>query len=224
MEQLKSAWRKLFDVRRGEGGRAFAMAAYLLCVLFAHYILKPVSRAIFLAEFKIDNLPYLYILLAVVGGFLATAYSKVSIQVSLKAAVTWTTGIAVGTLVLFWWILPLTGKFPPMLYFFNIWASFFGVVTVAQAWLIAANVFNPREAKRVYGLVGLGAVTGAWFGSAFTAFTVRIVGTTNLVLVAAVLVALAYVAFLIVDRQQGVSLAGAKGGEAEEAHFSVREM
>jgi AAA family ATP:ADP antiporter len=66
-----------------------------------------------------------------------------------------------------------------MLYVFNIWVSLFSIVTVSQGWLVAANVFNPREAKRLYGLLGLGAVVGAAFGSAITSFTVKLVGPTT---------------------------------------------
>ena len=49
------------------------MFFYLLSVLFAYYILKPVSRAMFLTRFDFDNLPALYILIAAVGA--ATYFS-----------------------------------------------------------------------------------------------------------------------------------------------------
>lgn len=45
MRQLRLFWRSVFDVRPGEGWRALFMALHMLCVLFAYYILKPVSRA-----------------------------------------------------------------------------------------------------------------------------------------------------------------------------------
>ncbi len=217
-------WRQVFDIRTGEAGRAFSMAAYLLLVLFAYYILKPVSRALFLARFDIDRVPYLHILIALVGGIFATYYSKAAAKWSLRAAVTWTTAAAIGCLILFWWILQM--KIPWMLYVFNIWASLFGVVTVAQGWLVAANVFDARAAKRLYGLVGLGAVVGAWAGSGFTAFMVKHLAPATLLLVCATLMLLAYGAFRIAIAQKGVSLAGvraeASGGEAES--FTARGM
>jgi AAA family ATP:ADP antiporter len=217
-------WRQVFDIRTGEAGRAFSMAAYLLLVLFAYYILKPVSRALFLARFDIDRVPYLHILIAVVGGIFATYYSKAAAKWSLRAAVTWTTAAAIGCLVLFWWILQM--KIPWMLYVFNIWASLFGVVTVAQGWLVAANVFDARAAKRLYGLVGLGAVVGAWAGSGFTSFMAKHLAPATLLLVCAALMLMAYGAFRIAIAQKGVSLAGARaeasGGEEES--FTARGM
>ena len=47
MRTVRTLWRHFCDVRPGEYGRTIAMFFYLLCVLFAYYILKPVSRALF---------------------------------------------------------------------------------------------------------------------------------------------------------------------------------
>jgi AAA family ATP:ADP antiporter len=143
------------------------MALHMVCVLFAYYILKPVSRALFLAKFDIDQLPYLYVLIAVVGGLLAYVYTRVAVRSSLAVAVNWATAIVVACLIALWWVLRF--NFPWMLYVFNVWVSLFSIITVSQAWLVAANVFDSREARRLYGLMGLSAVCGAAFGGQFTA-------------------------------------------------------
>ena len=50
-------------------GRCTAlMFTYYLLVLFAYYILKPIARAKFLDKFDADKLPWLYILMALLGG------------------------------------------------------------------------------------------------------------------------------------------------------------
>src|SRR5207248_1868296 len=64
MRRLRLFWRSVYDVRPGEGVRTLFMALHLMFVLFAYYILKPVSRALFLNKFDIDQLPYLYVLIA----------------------------------------------------------------------------------------------------------------------------------------------------------------
>ena len=53
-----------------------------------------------------------------------------------------------------------------MLYVFNVWVSLFSIVMVSQGWLVAANIFDSRQAKRLYGLLGLGALLGGLIGSA----------------------------------------------------------
>src|SRR3954468_20743745 len=87
MNRLRSLRRQLFDIRPGEHRRTWSMFLYLLFVLFAYYILKPVSRAMFLTKFDADNLPALYILIAGVGGVFAYLYSKLAARTSLGAAV-----------------------------------------------------------------------------------------------------------------------------------------
>jgi hypothetical protein len=69
---------KLFRRKEGEYLRTCFVALYLLFILFAYYILKPVSRALFLNQFDIDKLPYLMILIAFVGGFLAYLYTRLA--------------------------------------------------------------------------------------------------------------------------------------------------
>jgi ATP:ADP antiporter, AAA family len=75
-----------------------------------------------------------------------------------------------------------------VIYAFNVWVSLFSIMLVSQGWLVAANVFTSREAKRLYGILGVGSVIGAAFGGQFTAIMVYYIGTTNLVLASAVMV------------------------------------
>src|SRR5579862_9203853 len=96
-----------FDVRAGEHVRLWAMFAYLLFVLFAYYIVKPVSRAMFLTKFDIDQLPLLYIVIAIFGGLFAYIYSRVAAKVSLNAAVAWAMSLSVASLLVMWWLIRL---------------------------------------------------------------------------------------------------------------------
>ncbi|HYO82774.1 MAG TPA: hypothetical protein VES20_15315, partial [Bryobacteraceae bacterium] len=184
MGKLRELTRSLFDIRTGEGWRVFYMGMYLLLVLFAYYILKPVSRGMFLFKFDIDELPYLYILIAAAGGVMAYVYTKIAIHSSLKAAVNFSTALMGGILLLIWYLLGF--GWPWLLYFFNAFVSLFSITLVSQGWMVAANIFTTREAKRVYGLLGLGGVVGAAFGGTFTAMVVHITGTRNLLLASVV--------------------------------------
>jgi len=222
MQRLAAWFRNFFDVRPGEYGRTFFMSLYLLLVLLAYYILKPVSRALFLNKFDIDKLPYLYVLIAAAGGLLAYVYTKVAVRSSLQTAVAGAMTFSVAMLVLIWWLIGLNQ--PWVYYFFNIWVSLFSVMLVSQGWLVAANVFTAREAKRLYGLLGAGAVVGAAFGGEFTARAVKYIPPRDLLLASAVFVVLAYVAFRFTAAQPGVSLRSAKGANAEEANVEMRDI
>ena len=58
-----------------------------------------------------------------------------------------------------------------MIYVLNIWVSLFSIVLVSQGWLVASNIFDAREAKRLYPLLGMGMVLGAACGGEFTSRT-----------------------------------------------------
>ena len=222
MMRVLRAIRGFFDIRSGEHLRLWAMFSYLLFVLFAYYIVKPVSRAMFLTKFDVDKLPLLYILIAIFGGVLAYFYSRLASKVSLQAAVTWAMGLSVATLVVMWWLIRM--RIPWMVYVLNIWVSLFSVILVSQGWLVASNLFNAREAKRLYPILDLGMVVGAAFGGEFTQRTVALIGPESLLLASAGMVALAYLAFLAARRGSAKSVETARAASAEETDFSFGQM
>jgi ATP:ADP antiporter, AAA family len=220
MNRLRSLKRQMFDIRPGEQLRTWAMFFYLLSVLFAYYILKPVSRAMFLTKFDFDNLPELYILIALFGGVFAYLYSKLAARSSLSIAVFATMSLSVASLVAMWALI----HFAWMIYVLNIFVSLFSIVLVSQGWLVASNLFDAREAKRIYPLLGMGMVLGAAFGGEFTNRTAVLVGTRNLLLASAAMVVVAYVAFRVATSQGARSVTQARGGDAEETDFTFGGM
>ncbi|HEY2018898.1 MAG TPA: HEAT repeat domain-containing protein, partial [Bryobacteraceae bacterium] len=222
MQKLAAAWKRLFDIRPEEYRRTIFMSLYLLFVLFAYYILKSASESMFLNKFDIDKLPNLYILMAVFGGALAFVYSKTAARTSLHSAVTWTIFISVACLLGMWY--PLRTRNATIVYVFAVWVRMFSVVTVTQGWVVASNLFTSREAKRVYGLLGMGMIAGAIFGGEFTTQMVRFTGTNNLVFASVPLVLLAYGCYLVAVTGRTDALAKAKAVDTEEADFSFRDI
>jgi len=222
MNQLRHLKRQMFDIRPGEHLRTWSMFFYLLFVLFAYYIVKPVSRAMFLTRFNIDKLPYLYILIAVFGGILAYLYSKLAAKTSLRLAVFAAMAISVACLLVMWWLIRM--RLPWMIYVLNIWVSLFSVVSVSQGWLVASNLFDNREAKRLYPLLGMGMVVGAAFGGEFTSRTALLVGTNNLLIASALMCVLAYISFRMAAWKSGGAVTRARAGDKQETDFSFREM
>ncbi len=220
MNSLRSLRRQMFDIRPGEQLRTWAMFFYLMFVLFAYYILKPVSRGMFLTKFDVDKLPQLYILIAAFGGLFAYLYSKAAVKSSLKVAVFWTMLLSVVSLVAIWAFIGL----PWMVYVLNIWVGLFSVILVSQGWLVASNLFDARQAKRLYPLLGMAMVLGAAFGGEFTSRTALLVGTRNLLLASGVMVALAYASFRVAISQAPAQAAEARAAEAKETEFSFGEI
>ena len=154
MRNWRSLQRRILDIREGEYRRTLFMGLYFFCIMLSNNILKPVSAGLFLNKFSEQRLPYLYLLIAVIGGFLAYLYTKVVVNTSLRTAVTAATMGSVVCLIVFWLRIDKGSTF--LLYLFSIFVSLVGIVFLSQGWLIAANIFDSREAKRLYGLLGSG--------------------------------------------------------------------
>src|SRR4029077_19716976 len=119
MTHLRKLWRQMFDVRAGEYVQTWAMFSYLFTVLMAYYIVKPVSRSMFLTKFDVDKLPSLYIVIAVAGALFAYLYSRLAAKTSLHTAVFWTMLLSVISLWAMWALIYLQW----MIYVLNIWVS-----------------------------------------------------------------------------------------------------
>lgn len=220
MRKLKEAWQHFFDIRPGEYRRTIFMSLYLLFILFSYYVLKSASESMFLNKFDIDKLPTFYIAMAVFGGILAYVYTRIAARTSIHMAVTLTMFASVAFMILVWF--PLRTRNAAVIYVFAVWVRLYSIVTVTQGWVVATNLFNSREAKRVYGTLTLGMVLGAMFGGAFTNFTVRHIGTNNLLFASAPLALAAYGCYLIASGTLRTSLASARADTEE--HFSFTDI
>lgn len=218
MQKLRRLWRSVFDVRPGEYMRVSLMSLYLMLVLFSYYVIKPAAMSLFLNRFSISQLPFLTIVVALVGGVLAYWYTKLIVRTSLSRAVTFASFFSIAMLLFIWWLLRF--RFGWTIYLLNIWLNLFSIVLVSQGWLVAANVFSSREAKRLYTLLGLGAMVGAAFGGKFTSILVHYLSTDDLLPVSAGLVLISYFAYWAVAAKSPRSLSQAKaGGDAENFAF-----
>ena len=84
---------------------------------------------------------------------------------------------------------------------FYVWVNCFGVIAPVQAWSFANSLFDTRQAKRLFGLIGAGASLGAIAAGLLARFLVGPVGgTVNMMLVLAALILLA--AAIVLDRER----------------------
>jgi len=151
------------------------------------YVLKPVRNALFLDRIGIEQLPYVLLLVAVVGGCAASLYARFSGSWRVDRLVQATYLFLVLNLLLFRVVLPHGQGW--LFYLFYVWVNLFGLVATSLLWLLANAAFDPREARRLFGFVGTGGIAGAIAGGVFTGWAADRLGTENLLVVCAGLVA-----------------------------------
>ena len=63
---------------------------------------------------------------------------------------------------------------------FYVWFNVFTLVLVSQFFILSGDLFDPRQAKRIFGFIGTGGLVGGVAGSAVAGFLAEPLGTGNL--------------------------------------------
>lgn len=196
----------LLALRRGERGRALLLFLYLFLVLSTYVGGKATRDALFLAHYKAGQLPYADIAVALLVGILIAVYMRVRQQLNLLS-------LLVGSLLffssnaLFLWWLGHRYDYRWVAVVTYIWVGMFGVIAPAQVWTLANYVLTLREAKRLFGVIGSGAILGWVVGGLMTSTTARRFGAENTLLAMAVALALCAVLVIAIWRRRPPALA-----------------
>jgi len=194
------------DVRSGEWRLTILMASYYFSLLLFYYLLKPARDSLFLINIDPSHLPFVYILTALVAAPVTAAYARAGLKYRLDRLTLVTTAILLVHLVLMWWLLSIRQDW--VFYVFYAWVGVAAGLTTSQFWLVANTVFDAVEAKRIFPILGLGGIAGAFFGGELTSFLVDTLqlGTRDLLLVGLVFLFLAGMISRTVWREKVTSL------------------
>lgn len=162
-------------------------AAYAL-TLATIYILKPTRNALFLEQVGVDQLPWVLMLVALAGGLLVAVYGRVAAVARTDRLVQLTLLAMAAMLIGFRALLEIDAAW--VFFAFFVWVQLFGLLTTSLVWLWANSAFDPRTARRVFGLIGTGGIAGAIAGGLFTGTFAAELGASNLLFVAAGMVGL----------------------------------
>ncbi len=187
---LKTLYKKAFDIRDGEITISFFMQLYIFLVITVLLIVKPTVNALFLSALGAESLPYAYLLVAAVAISSSYYYNKALKKYSFKRV----TIITLVSFSLLFILLSVALYFRFLaiwvLYFYYVLISLFAVIVTSQFWILANMVYNAREAKRLFGFIGAGAIAGGIFGGYLTTLVSANFGNKTSIFIAAVLIVL----------------------------------
>ena len=208
---------RIVDIRRGEWARVALSFVVLMLTVGSYTVVKAVRDAVFLSKFGVTQLSFIAIGLAVLTSFVVSVYLRATGGVTRNLLIGGTNTVVAGSLAAIWLFLagdPPPGWVPWVLY---IWSSIFGVFTVMQFWLLANDLFDPREAKRLFGVVSAGAILGGSTGGYLSLALARSIGTRGLLLVAGGMLLTAAVLANIVWPMRRQESAPKKDGRKQQA-------
>jgi ATP:ADP antiporter, AAA family len=180
-------FRRVFDIRTGETSRALLMQLLIFLIITTLLIVKPTANALFISELGIDQLPIVFLLVALIAVWVIRRYTKVLLRSTLAQIMQGTLALSALLLISFGIMLRLNLLSGGILYIFYVFVALFGLLTASQFWILANMVFNAREARRLFGFIGSGAIGGGIFGGYLTSWLAPVLGSENLLFCAAIL-------------------------------------
>lgn len=214
-EFFRSLLNPVIRIKKEEWPKTLLMFLYFFLTITSYYILKPIRDSIFIDKYGAENLPYVWLLTIVVLSLIVSIYVKFADLLQKNILLSSTVIFFVSNLVGFWWLAQSNRGWITVLFF--VWVSIFSVMTVTQFWLYANDLFNPREAKRLFGFIGSGGILGGITGGMITHQMAMVTGTRNLLLVAAfILLLCALLINVIWELERGKGFIALGEGQSKE--------
>ncbi len=175
----------LLPVRRGERKLTFTLFLHSLFAVGAFLTGRTVRDALFLAHGERSQLAWMYVLSAVFVTASGLAYGRVAVKLrrDLMAVVS---AILFASLFVLAWVLERL-QVPGIYSIIYVAVEVMGALVLVQFWTLANELFNAREAKRLYGLIGAGGTFANIFIGLLSAKVATTLGTTSLLLMCAAL-------------------------------------
>lgn len=180
--------RRFFDIRSGEGLPVLLAFLYVAFVVAAFLLAKPLRNSLFLNEYGPYALAYVYAAVPLVLSVFLAVYAKLAAKVGMRKVATGTLVFFSLNVIAFWYAFSYApADWLPAAFY--VWVNCFGVIAPVQAWSFANSIFDLRQARRLFALVGAGASLGSIAGGVLARVLVDPVGgTINMLLVLAALI------------------------------------
>ncbi len=157
---------KIFDIKEGEGKPLLILFINFFCFTAMGITAGTARDAFFLSQFEKTYLPLMFVAIAIVMAGVIPLYTKLTQGRDLTTVIIFSAAIFSSSLILLTFMVQ--GIVIPIIY---IWVEIMIVLSFTQFWILAGQVFDPRQAKRLFGLIsGSGAIASMAVGSGIRPF------------------------------------------------------
>jgi len=170
-------------VKPGEE-RLIGLLVLLYFILALGFVfVQSMAFGIFLAEYGAQGLPYSYISIAIVASLVAAFYIKLGGRVSFSTLLTINlTFLACVSLLI--WLALNSPMYHITAFILPLWFQIVVNLGNLAVWTLASSLFDFRQGKRLFPLLGAGTWLANSIGGLFVPMLVRSVGTVHLLLLA----------------------------------------
>src|SRR5688572_20970875 len=201
MPLLQRVLSPLADVRKEEASGALLMFLYAFLAMTAYNIIQPLTRSNLIRSLGAVNVPWVILGSGLFLGTLMLGYARFVSVLPRRWALP-TTQLIMAALMALFWVL-FRGRSEWVSVAFYIYGMLLGVLLTSQFWTLANGIYDPRQAKRLFGFIGGGISLGGATGAALTTALAQSLGMNTLLLIsAATLIACAGIVFFIMGREE----------------------
>ncbi len=182
--RLSNWLQSVFNIQPGEGARVGLMILYSAAAIGGVLTLgTTVSDTLFLSELPASAIPYLLILPAIAIIPVILLYNRIAARFTLTQVILGSNALLLGGMVLFRILLVAprnAGKSFPVLAALYLFVEVSYTLAILQFWSLAGQVFNSREAKRLFGPIAAGGTFANIVAGLSLGALVRLIGVENL--------------------------------------------
>ena len=221
---MKSWIERALNVRPGDLGRGSLLCACLFLVICTYKIGGVAGAALFLSRFQAKQLAYADISSSVLVALIIAGYVLIARRVLFRDLLVGSMLFFAATWALFW---GLAHYYSHLIWIFPalyVWVKIFGVLGATQIWTLANYVLTTREAKRVFGMVGGGAIAGGIFAGYLAKTLAKRFGTESLLLAKTLFVVICGGVVIFVWRSGRVVVGDATGTAAGSTETVPRNL
>ncbi len=214
----------IVDLRPGEGRITAWMFAYAFAAMTAYNIVQPVTRSTFITDLGADNLPYVLLATGFVIGLIMQGYARIVATLPERWALPSVQLTMAVVLAAFFVLLQIGGS--AFTVAFYVFGQILGTLLLSQFWTLANDLYDPRQARRLFGFIGGGVSLGGMAGSGFAALVAGRIGTAPLLLFStATLVGCAAIVTVILrqtaPRNRAKASPGSSPAEANDGEWTL---
>ena len=191
---------RVLNLKSGELRRGLPLFAYLFLIMSSYVTGRVVRDSLFLSRFPAVHLPYVDIATAFAVSVVVAVYIRLARGRSLCNLLLASLLLCTSNCLLFW----VLARYYPGRWLYStiyVWVGIFGVLGTTQVWALANHVLTTREARRVFGLVASGAITGGIFAGFFSKLLARAFGVESLLLGMALFLAVCPLLVVLIRKQ-----------------------
>ena len=221
---MKKWIERALNIHPGDLGRGTLLCACLFLVISSYVIGKVAGAALFLSRFQAKQLAYADISSSVLVALIIAGYVLIARRVLFRDLLVGSMLFFAATWALFW---GLAHYYSHLIWIFPalyVWVKIFGVLGATQIWTLANYVLTTREAKRVFGMVGGGAIAGGIFAGYLAKTLAKRFGTESLLLAMTLFVVICGGLVIFVWRSGRVVVGDATGTAAGSTETVPRNL